>query len=384
MKHNFETLRGIEEIRNEIAVSKKFNIDHRSNKGKIQRTINKIHPKKIDFKVTEIRQETESAKTIRLSPTSGYLPPFIPGQYITLEIEIQGICTTRAYSISSPATQRAYYEITVRESKKGFVSEYLLTQLKVGDVLRSSGPTGNFTHFSAAHGNRLVFIAGGSGITPFKSMLETDYEALAKDKNIDMIYGCAKAHDMIFNKRLRALQTSNVFKLHPIISEPSEDCKERTGLIEASVIKEIAGDVDACTFFLCGPSAMYDYVIPQLEKLGVKSSKIRCEVQTMPENPTQLQGWPENIGHDDMFNITLPNGKKIPAKATENILVALEKAGIVVPSLCRSGECSACRTKLVSGRVYHPENELLRKSDMKFGYIHPCVTYPISDLEILL
>ena len=62
----------------------------------------------------------------------------------------------------------------------------------------------------------------------------------------------------------------------------------------------------------------------------------------------------------------------------------LEKAGVVVPSLCRSGECSTCRTKLISGTVFHPGTELLRKADMRFGYIHPCVTYPVSDISILI
>ena len=86
----------------------------------------------------------------------------------------------------------------------------------------------------------------------------------------------------------------------------------------------------------------------------------------------------------DKFVVTLSDGRKLTAKATETVLASLERAGVVVPALCRSGECSACRAKLISGLVFHPGSELLRKSDMRFGYIHPCVTYPISDIEILL
>ena len=384
MKNTFQGLEKLDEITSEIYASKKFNVDHRSNRGKMKATIDKLHPKKIEYKVTEIRSETNSAKTIRLMPLGGYLPPFIPGQYITVEIEINGILTTRAYSISSASTQRTWYEITVRANKNGFVSDYLLNSLKVGDELVSSGPSGNFTYFPAVHGKRLVFIAGGSGITPFMSMLQTDYDRFEEGKKVDLIYGCAKENDIIFEDSLRKLDEKGIFKLHPIISEPGEDCNERTGFINADVIKEIVGDVKDATFFLCGPGAMYDFVIPELEKLGVRSSKIRCEVQTMPGDPTKLPAWPENIDDSNTFEITLPDGRKIPARATETVLVALEKAGIVVPSLCRSGECSACRTKLVSGKVYHPGNELLRKSDMKFGYMHPCVTYPISDIEVLL
>ncbi|HOW99516.1 MAG TPA: 2Fe-2S iron-sulfur cluster-binding protein, partial [Deltaproteobacteria bacterium] len=62
----------------------------------------------------------------------------------------------------------------------------------------------------------------------------------------------------------------------------------------------------------------------------------------------------------------------------------LERAGIVIPALCRSGECSLCRTKLLKGEVFQPEGVKLRKSDIQFGYIHPCMAYPLSDLEIML
>lgn len=129
---------------------------------------------------------------------------------------------------------------------------------------------------------------------------------------------------------------------------------------------------------------MYDFVLPELHKLGVTNRQIRCEVQTAPDDPTQLPGWPEGLGIKDKFVITLSDGRKLKARATETVLASLERGGVVVPSLCRSGECSACRTKLISGNVFHPGSELLRKSDMRFGYIHPCVTYPISDIEILL
>ena len=384
MKNDYNGFKNIEFIEKEIQVCKTYNRDHRCTRGSIKQIVNHLHPKNIECKVTDIRKETESAKTIRLTPIGGYIPPFIPGQYINLEVEVDGIRTSRAYSISSSATQGAYYEITVRATKNGFVSDYLLNKLKLGDLLTCSSPTGNFYQFPVVHGKRLVFIAGGSGITPFMSMLQTDYEKLIGDKKIDLIYGCSKESDIIFYDKLKELSQKGILNLHPIISDPESGCTQRTGFISAELIKEIVGNVENCTFFLCGPCAMYDFVLPELKKIGVIDRKIRREVQTMPTDPTKLPGWPINITDADQYVITLPEGKKITAKATETVLTVLERNGVVVPSLCRSGECSACRTKLISGKVFHPGNELLRKSDMKFGYMHPCVTYPISDIEILL
>lgn len=65
------------------------------------------------------------------------------------------------------------------------------------------------------------------------------------------------------------------------------------------------------------------------------------------------------------------------------MLVAIERAGIKAPSRCRSGECGWCRSKLVSGTVCIPEeNELRRWADVHYGYIHPCSSFPTSDLVI--
>ncbi|MDO5549721.1 MAG: iron-sulfur cluster-binding domain-containing protein [Lachnospiraceae bacterium] len=385
MRYTLEGLPNHEKIMAEIDTCKMYNIDHRGNRGKIESTIEKIHPKRIEYLVDEIRQEGRTAKTIRLVPKNGYVPPFVPGQYISIEAELGGIKTARAYSLSSGAAQRAYYEITVRRTRDGFVSDYLLDELKPGDTVFSSGPAGNFVQFPAVHGKNLVFIAGGSGITPFMSMLRTDEQKLVRDKNVHLIYGCSREDDILFLEELKRLEKKGILQLHIIISEPEENCSYQKGMITEDAIRDIVGeDLEQYTFFLCGPSAMYDFVVPNLRNLGVPRRCIRQEVQTMPRNPESLAGWPEGIGSQNVFTVKTTDGRSFEAKATEMVLQAMERNGIVVPTLCRSGECSACRTKLVDGTVFHPGSELLRKSDMKFGYMHPCVTYPISNLVIRL
>lgn len=384
MRNDFIGMTGRDQILEEIAVSKLYNTDHRTRKGKVQRNVNKLHPGEIPCIVTDIRQESPSAKTIRLTPQNGYIPPFYPGQYISVAVEVQGVRTSRAYSISSPATERRFYEITVRSSAAGFVSDYLLNTLKPGDTLTCLAPTGQFYRFDAVHGKKLVFIAGGSGITPFMSMLQTDAEQMRDDYRINLIYGCSCQDDIIFHDRLNALAGElSGFTLNPIISEPEADCKYDTGFITAEYIKKTVPDYADCTFFLCGPSVMYDFVLAELEKLNIPRSRVRKEVQTLPADPTKLAAWPQEITVKDTFKITLPDGQTIDAKATDTILETVERSGLEVRTQCRAGECSLCRTKLKSGKVFQPEHALLRRSDMKFGYIHPCVTYPISDIELL-
>jgi ferredoxin len=124
--------------------------------------------------------------------------------------------------------------------------------------------------------------------------------------------------------------------------------------------------------------------LKELEKLGIPKRKIRTEVYGPPKDVITQPGWPRDVKPEDVFTVRIKNGKSIPAKASEPLMISLERTGVVIPALCRSGECSLCRTKLLSGRVFQPEGVRLRKSDRQFGYIHPCMAYPLTDLEILL
>jgi ferredoxin len=74
----------------------------------------------------------------------------------------------------------------------------------------------------------------------------------------------------------------------------------------------------------------------------------------------------------------------IRAPAGEPLMNTLERYGIVVPAVCRTGSCSACRVHLLSGRVFMPAHTSLRESDREHGYIHACVSYPLEDLRIAI
>lgn len=380
----FEGLTNLDEIVKQIEVCKTFSVDHRARRGWHNETLNRLHPAKIEYRVTAITEASPSAKTFRLTPVDGYIPPFRPGQFINVDMEINGIRTSRAYTLSSPVTERGYYEITVKRAPNAFGSAHMLDDVKVGDTVTSSGPSGTFYRLPCVHGKRLVFIAGGSGITPFLSMLQTDADKLDHSFDIDLIYGSASEDDIIAKAQLDKLEAEGYVRVHHVISNPGKNCPYRTGFVTGELIREIVGDVSACTFYMCGPNVMYRFVRSELEKLGVPRRAIRQEVEVIPNSPREFPGWPENVDENSVFTISLPDGRKIPAKATDTIMKSLEDAGVVVPSLCRSGECSTCRTKLLSGTVFHPGTEMLRKSDMRYGYIHPCVTYPISDISLLI
>ncbi len=376
-------IEGYEDILKESAILEKYGFDYQTKKGEVKKIVDALHPARLDLTVSEINPETPSAKSIKLVCESGYLPPFQAGQYINVFVETGGVRTSRPYSIASSPTQTGYYEITVRRVEDGFISNYLLDELKPGDKLSSSSPAGTFHYNPLMHGDSLAFIAGGSGITPFMSMIRE-----AADKNLKrrmhLLYGCKDENDVIYRSELERITAA-----HPnitwdlVISEPSPSYSGLKGFINDSLIKERLGNLEKM-FFLCGPEAMYQFCQPQLDKLPIPARKIKKEVMGAPKNIASYPGWPQKVKAGDTFKVAIKGKKTINALASEPLMISLEKSGIIIPALCRSGECSLCRTKLLAGKVYQPNGVKLRKSDRTFGYIHPCMAYPITDIAIML
>ncbi len=379
-----EQIEGYDKIRQEIEISRKFGDDFSLERGQVAEYVNRLHPSQIKLCVRKIIEETVSTKTIRLTAVNGYLPPFQAGQYIALSVEVDKVRTGRAYSISSSPRQTGYYDITVRRVKNGRVSNFLLDEVKVGDLLQSSGPQGAFHYHPILHQKEMVCLAGGSGITPFMSMIR-EITDRGLQRTVHLFYGSRTLDDMIFHQELSQLSEQfATINYIPVIEDPGPEYKGKTGYITAEVIKEILGGLAAKSFFVCGPQAMYTFCLPELDKLGINKWKIKQEMFGTPVNIYEYKGWPSEIKAKDRFTVRVNGSTSFETSAGEALLVALEDNGLVVPSLCRSGECSQCRIKLVSGKVFQPEGTPVRKSDRKYGYIHACVSYPLENLEILL
>jgi len=346
--------------------------------------IKRLHPDRLVLKVADIIQETSTAKTFRLVSEDNDLPPFQAGQYLSLFVEVEDICTSRPYSISSQPNQIGYYDITVKQVPNGLVSNFLFKDVGIGDNLTVSGPQGNFYFNPLMHDENMVCIAGGSGITPFMSIIR---EIVERDlpRTVTLFYGNRHEDDIIFHKQLTTISDRfDKIRYIPVIESASKDYQGQCGLITAGLIKEAAGTPENTTFFLCGPQGMYDFCLPQIKQLGVPRRKIRKELYGPPLDICSDPGWPKEIEHDHLFSISVKGGQTISAPAGTPLLVSLEKGGVVPPSICRSGECSMCRVKVLSGKVFQPSGTPVRKSDRQYGYVHSCVSYPLEDLEILL
>lgn len=351
--------------------------------GSVAKPSEAIHRKELKLVVQSVTDTGKQAKIFRFVSEDGYLPPFEAGQYINLFTQIDGVRTSRPYSLSSSPRQRAYYEITVARTRDGFVSDYLLDRVKAGDRFTANGPAGVFRYQPVFHSKKSLFLAGGSGITPMLSMTREILEA-GLDRDVVLLYGCRTPEAALYHEELTGYAAAFPnFRYHLVVSDPVEGWEGEKGFLDEALIRRLVPDFAQRTSYICGPQVMNDFCKSALESMGVPEKKIRREMFGARRDIQNEPGWPSALTGNETFTITVGE-RTIPAKSGEPVLTALERAGVRVNVCCRSGECSLCRVKLVSGEVFLAKGMLRRYADEKYGYIHSCKAYPMGNIEIML
>jgi len=344
------------------------------------------HPRRQEVVVSKIIPNGPDAKTLVLSSAdSTALAPFRAGQYISIAIIIGETKTTRAYSLSSsPALAfSGEYHITVKDNKDGFVAPHILQNWEVGQNLTISSPEGHLYYEPIRDCKKVLALAGGSGITPFMSMASAIRDGI-EDFDLTIIFGSRTEDSIVYRKELDEICAAceKVHVVH-VLSDEEKGGFEH-GFITAELIKKYGGEEEV-TVFMCGPQAMYNFVDGEIAKLGYDEKHVRHEIFGAPKQPWTLPGYPAEA-KGQTYKVTLKQCGKVyelTASADETLLVAFERAGVEAPSLCRSGECGWCRSRLISGTVYVPEKgDGRRWADKEYGYIHPCGSFPTSDLVI--
>lgn len=347
-----------------------------------------LHPDYQEMIITDIIDHSGAqSKTFVLKKADGTKAAFFrAGQYISVLLKIGDSVLTRPYSICSSPNEalEGIVKFTVRDVKDGFAAPYMLNNFKVGDTVFISGPEGTFYYEPLRDAENVIAIAGGSGITPFLSMAGAINDG-TEDFNLTILFGSRTEENILFKKELDeiASQCSKVKIVH-ILSDEKKKGYEN-GFINADLIKKYAPKGDY-SIFICGPEAMYRFAQKEIEKLEIKSKYVRRELLGVTKDVSSLPGYPEQaVGK--VFEIKVIIGENeysVQGKAEETILTAIERAGIPAPSRCRSGECGWCRSKLVSGTAYIPaENDSGRRfTDKEFNYIHPCASFPTSDIVV--
>jgi ferredoxin-NADP reductase len=355
-----------------------------------------LHPPRLELAIAEMRQETSLARTFKLIPAGAdaegrlqRLPPFRAGQYLSLEFVLEGVRVSRPYSICcSPteAMQGNFYELTVRRREAGFVAPHIWEHWRPGTRVLSSGPLGQFGYEALRDRQDLVFLAGGCGITPFRSLWR-ELEACHPEVSCTILYGAAGSDEFIFRQELESLTAEhpNRFRVYFVAADPDPTWGGLTGLLTGERIRELAGNPADKTFYVCGPPGLYRFLLEELEPFELPPGALRQEPCGETEDVSAHPGYPRELA-DSVFTMKVHQGDgiySIPARASESVLIALERAGLAPPAQCRSGQCGYCRSRILGGHIYVlPGSDSRRAADSKFGHFHPCSSYPLTDLEI--
>jgi ferredoxin-NADP reductase len=310
--------------------------------------------------IEEVIPETEDAATVVIRPGWGWSYEHHPGQYIGIGIQVKGKFHWRSYSVSSPPARTGRsIAITVRAMPEGFLSEHLVSGVAPGTIVRLALPAGDFVLPNPPPA-KVLFLVGGSGITPVMAMLRTlDRRGTMPDAVL--AYSSPTKERMIFRSELLAFSDR-----HPRLTL-HERHTDLDGVMALDELDTLCPDWRERETWACGPGPMLDAAEEFWEGAGL-------------EKQLHLERFSLNFQGDggEGGTITFLNsGKVAEVDGATTVLEAGENAGVGMPYGCRAGICHTCTLTLVSGKVRD-----LRNGD-EFSdpneNVQTCITVPVGD-----
>ncbi|MER5430026.1 ferredoxin--NADP reductase [Streptomyces sp. NPDC002588] len=312
-----------------------------------------FHP----VRITRIVDETPDVRTFTLDTEF----PYRAGQFMTFRVR----GTLRSYSMSSCPDTDGELRVTVKRVPGGLVSGWMHEQLRPGDVLEATRPSGSFCLREDAGGRPLVAYAGGSGITPVFSLVKS---ALATTgRPVRLLTAHRSAADAIFSGELDALAAGRPgrLRLHHHLDD-------RDGLVDAASVLELAGG--PADFYLCGPEPFMALVEETLSAHGVAEERIFVERFT-PSNGTAPA--PAARPAEGTVTVVLRGQRRsVPQRSGETLLQSARRAGFTPPFSCESGDCATCMARLTAGEAKMRVNNALDADEVAEGHVLTCQAEP--------
>ncbi len=332
--------------------------------------------------VKEVTKETQNAVSVVFDVPKKLKNEFrfIPGQYITLQKELDGNLLRRAYSIcSSPSSQEL--RVAIKEVEKGTFSVYANKNLNVGDTLEVAAPEGKFIlNTSETNKKNYIAIVAGSGITPVLSMIKAVLE-VEKESKFVLVYGNKSSDKTIFKNEIDRLASGykDQLDVHYVFSQKISD-KAFFGRIDLKLIDEILkhryGQIDFDEYFLCGPEEMIDLVKGTLLNNKINSDAIKFELFTSTSYKKEVNA--ELTGTSSISILLDDEETSFEMRQDEIILDAALAYGLDAPYSCQGGICSSCLAKVVEGKAVMEKNTILNADEVEDGLILTCQAHPTT------
>ncbi len=310
---------------------------------------------------------------------------FKPGQYINLELEIDGQKVKRSYSICSNPSLEGTISVGVKQIEQGYASAFINQKLNSEVNVSVSEPEGGFVIDSDVNQNSYVFVAGGSGITPFISML---YAMLPhSNTKIYLKYSTLSQEETMFFNELMALKTQYPNFTLDLLYTGGEN------LLNENNLSEWMQSLGLSSYhvYVCGPNGIIMGTEKACEINGLPKENFHREYFTAKAEEAMQSA---SVGTDESTPL-LPgekatveikyDGKKLTfdCKYNETILDAALNAGGDPPYSCLVAACSTCRAMVKTGNIEMKDRDALSDKDIAKGFVLTCQSMPRSKNLIL-
>lgn len=349
-----------------------------------------------------MEDKAESICSFYLTPADGQsLPSFKPGQFLTFKLQIKDPVSgeskniVRCYSLSD-SPQLDYYRVSIKRVpapaghpgfQPGCSSNYFHDHVQEGMRLSVKAPSGHF-YLMEKEPLPVVLVGGGIGITPMVSIANALLNS-GSSREIWLFYGVRNSADHAMKEHLQSLQQAHKnFHLHLCYSRPIEQDIEgndyqHRGHVDINRLRLIL-PLKRHQFYVCGPRAMMESLVPALEEWGVANEDIYYESfgpATLPKHKKAKPQASKSVEAGQAITVTFSkSGKSVTWNPdAESLLELAEDNDIDVDSGCRAGSCGSCQTKLESGGVeYNQEPD----ADVEAGHCLLCISKPKNNLTL--
>lgn len=329
--------------------------------------------------VEAVIPETARAATVVLRPGRGWRP-HRPGQWVSLGVDIDGVRHHRCYSITSlpadPATiagGAARITVTVQAVPDGTVSNHLVSDLRPGTVVHLDGPDGDFTLDDADADTPVLFITGGSGITPVIGMLRAIDAGLSPVGDAVVLHHAPTADESLFAEEIEAIARRRAdVAFH--LTETGPGAPPRTLELTAARLDALCPDWRRRSAWTCGPRPLTDAVARVWATPGADPATLHVErfQPTVAVDADRCEG-----------TVTFSaSGSSTESDGTDTLLDLAESAGLTPLSGCRMGVCRRCVVPLRSGTVRDLRDG--RTESSPGTHVQICVSAAVGDVDVEL
>ncbi|TPE50562.1 hybrid-cluster NAD(P)-dependent oxidoreductase [Maribrevibacterium harenarium] len=348
-----------------------------------------------NVRCVKVIQESWDVRTFCFMAQQPVMFFFKPGQFVTLELEIDGKQVMRSYTISSSPSVPYSFSITVKRAPGGLVSNWLHDNMSVGTELAVHGPVGNFNCIDFPS-EKVLLLSGGVGITPVMSMARWWFDTNG-EVDIVFVHSARTPGDLIYPRELDHMASRiDNFKLHLIVErvENGQAWHGYRGYLDLAKLEMIAPDFMDREIFCCGPTPYMNAVKAMLKAQGFDMTHYHEEafgatpaevVEDAIEQAEVAQAEADALTSEDLTRVEIINNgmsmsvQVVPGETLHN---AAARLNLHIPKACGMGICGTCKVLVKEGETTMEHNGGITDDDVAAGYVLSCCTVPKTDVVI--